>query len=83
MVRYSLGTLCEIANWNSSTSIYAVAVFLVAIAGVARVACDDGLGAHPLLLLRLLNDDSCSSRASMNVWSQKLKEKSPRLAPHA
>jgi len=79
VVRYSLGTLCEIVNWNSSTSISAVAVFLVAIAGVVPVACDDGLGAHPPLLSRLSNDDSCSLRASRNVWSQR----SPRLAPHA
>jgi hypothetical protein len=47
VVRDSLGTLYEIVNWNSSTSIYAVAVVLVAIAGVARVAYDDGLGARP------------------------------------
>ena len=60
MVRYFLGMLCEIMNWNSSTSTYVGVVFLLVIVGVARIACDDGLGARLRLLLRLLNDDSCS-----------------------
>jgi len=75
--------LCEIMNWNSSTSTYAVAVFLLVIAGVAPIAYDGGLRARPHLLLRLLNDDSCSLLASRNAWITSKKQKTPRFDPHA
>jgi hypothetical protein len=74
-----VGMLCEIMNWNSSTSTYAVTVFLLVIAGAALIACDGGLGARLHLLLRLLNDDSCSSQASRTAW----KQRSPKFGPRA